>query len=128
MNALGGVDIEHAYFISPVVDMERLIMDLMVWANVTESELAEKKIIEMPDWGEPLSWEYLCYVREHPIVWNVPTDVLYGEKDSLIPFDAISAFVKHTGANVTIMKGGEHWFHTDEQIRFHDSWLKKCVK
>ena len=128
MLALGGVDIEHAYFISPVVDLERLILDLMAWSNVSENELAEKKIIVTPNWTEPLSWAYLSYVREHPIAWHTPTDILYGEKDVLIPFDAVSAFVKRTGANITIMKNGEHWFHTDEQIKFHDMWLKQCIK
>ena len=23
--------------------------------------------------GEDLSWDYLCYVREHPASWTVPT-------------------------------------------------------
>ena len=128
MNALGDSNIERAYFISPVVDMERLILDLMRWANVTETELQAKKIIEMSDWGEPLSWKYLCYVREHPVSWDVPTEILYGEKDILIPFESISKFVKHTGANVTVMKGGEHWFHTEPQVRFHDAWIKQCIK
>ena len=128
MNALAGVNLERAYFISPVIDMERLILDLMAWANVTEEELADKKIIEMHDWGEPLSWEYLCYVREHPISWHTPTNILYGEKDVLIPFETVSKFVQQTGAKITIMKGGEHWFHTDEQIKFHDMWLKQCIK
>lgn len=128
MNALSGKNIEHAYFISPVVDMERLILDLMRWAHVTEQELADKKIIQTEIWDEPLSWEYLCYVREHPIVWDVPTDILYGEKDSLIPFETISAFVKRSNARLTVMKNGEHWFHSDEQIKFHDTWLKQCLK
>lgn len=128
MNALVGQHIEHAFFISPVVDMERLILDLMTWTNITESELMEQKVINLPDWGEPLSWEYLCYVRNHPIEWAVATDVLYGEKDVLIPFETITAFVKRTGAMVTVMKNGEHWFHTDEQMKFHDAWLKQCVR
>jgi len=36
MNA--GIDklINKAYFISPIVDMEKLIVDMMLWANVTE--------------------------------------------------------------------------------------------
>ena len=34
---------EKAYFISPVVDMERLIADMMIWANVTEDELKDEK-------------------------------------------------------------------------------------
>lgn len=24
------------------------------------------------------------------------------------------------------MKGGEHWFHTEEQIRFLDKWMRCC--
>ena len=43
INALSNQQIEKAYFISPVVDMERLIVDMMIWANVTEDELKEKK-------------------------------------------------------------------------------------
>ncbi|MBP5707719.1 MAG: alpha/beta hydrolase [Alphaproteobacteria bacterium] len=129
MNALSGKDIEHAYFISPVVDMERLILDIMSWCGVTEQELADKKVIQSPNWDEPLSWEYLEYTRKHPIVWNnVPTDVLYGENDVLIPFETVSEFVKKSGANLTIMKNGEHWFHTEPQVKFHDAWLKNCLK
>ena len=127
MNALSDVDIEHAYFISPVVDMERLILDLMRWSNVSESELADKRIIQLETWDEPFSWDYLSYTREHPIIWKTPTNILYGEKDVLIPFETISKFVKNTGAVVTVMKNGEHWFHTDAQVKFHDAWLKQCV-
>lgn len=127
MNALSDVGIEHAYFISPVVDMERLILDLMHWSNISESELADKKIIQLETWDEPFSWDYLSYTREHPIIWKTPTDILYGEKDVLIPFETISKFVKNTGAVVTVMKNGEHWFHTDAQVKFHDAWLKQCV-
>ena len=43
INALSNQQIEKAYFISPIVDMERLIADMMIWANVTEDELKEKK-------------------------------------------------------------------------------------
>ena len=128
MNALSDVDIEHAYFVSPVVDMERLILDIMSWSGVSESELVDKKVIVVPTWDEPFTLEYLTYTREHPISWNVPTDILYGEKDALIPFETISKFVKKSGAKVTVMKNGEHWFHSDDQVKFHDAWLKQCVK
>ena len=48
INALSNQQIEKAYFISPVVDMERLIADMMIWANVTEDELKEKKKFRQP--------------------------------------------------------------------------------
>ena len=72
MNA--GIDtmIRGAFFISPIVDMEKLIFNMMSWANVTEKELEERGVIPT-SFGEDLSWQYLCYVREHPVCWTVPT-------------------------------------------------------
>ena len=119
MNALEDVNFEKAYFISPIVDMEKLILDMMKWNDVSEKELCEKGII-----GD-LSWEYLCYVRENPIEWKVPTHVLYGSEDGLTSFETISAFAEKNGATLTVMEGGEHWFHTDEQMRFLDEWIRR---
>ena len=120
--ALADKKIEKAYFISPVVNMERLIFDMMKWACVTESELAERK--EIPtDFGETLSWDYLCYVRENPIKWSIPTHILYGEKDNLTTYETMSEFAEKIGATLTVMKNGEHWFHTEEQLKFLDNWL-----
>lgn len=122
MNA--GVDkfIWKAYFISPVVDMEKLILDMMAWSNITESELHKQGIIQT-DFGEELSWEYLSYVREHPIKWNVPTEILYGYNDNLTAYDTITEFSRKYNAQLTVMENGEHWFHTEEQMRFLDDWI-----
>lgn len=124
MHALGDGQIEKAYFISPVVDMEQLIADMMTWANVTEDELREKREIGTP-FGETLSWDYLRYVREHPVRWSVPTHVLYGEKDHLTSFETVSAFAEKIGAALAVMPGGEHWFHTEEQMAYLDEWIKE---
>ena len=115
-----------AYFISPVVDMAKLIADMMLWANVTEKELRERQMIETA-FGETLSWKYLLYAREHPVVWNVPTAILYGEHDALTAPETIAAFAKAHNAALTVMPGGEHWFHTEEQMRFLDCWIKKTA-
>lgn len=125
MNA--GIDtlVRKAYFISPIVDMEKLICDMMQWANVTEAELQSKGVIPT-DFGEDLSWEYLCYVREHPVQWRVPTDILYGSRDDLTGFATVRAFAEKHGAALTMMDDGEHWFHTDAQMRFLDDWIRKC--
>ena len=122
MNA--GIDamIRCAYFISPVVDMEQLILNMMSRANVTEKELEEKVVIPT-SFGEDLSWDYLCYVREHPASWTVPTRILYGSRDNLTSYETISAFAETHGAELTVMEEGEHWFHTDEQMRFLDNWI-----
>ena len=123
MNAnLNGL-IEKAYFISPVVNMEKLICDMMKWSNVTEAELEQRKIIPT-NFGEELSWEYLCYVRAHPLSWQVPTSILYGENDNLTSIETMSEFAEKQGATLTVMKCGEHWFHTEEEIKFLDEWIR----
>ena len=122
MSSLDETLIDQAFFISPIVDMEQLIGSMMLWSNVTEQELARR--LEIPtEFGETLSWEYLLYVRKHPVLWRVSTRILYGEHDTLTSFETILAFAKKIGANLTVMPGGEHWFHTERQLQFLDSWL-----
>ncbi len=122
MHAGIGAMVQKAYFISPIVDMEHLILDMMTWANVTEAQLEEKGVISTP-FGEDLSWEYLSYVREHLVQWNVPTRILYGSRDSMTAYETIAAFANAHGAELTVMENGEHWFHTEEQMRFLDQWI-----
>ncbi len=126
MHALADRPIDRTFLISPVVDMERLILSMMAQAGVTEDELQDKAEIPAAS-GESLSWDYLCYVREHPITWSHPTEILYGEADNLTPFDTISDFADRIRARLTVMKGGEHWFHTNEQMRFLDSWIRQSL-
>ena len=122
-----GIDglIDRAYFISPIVDLERLIRDMMAWANVTEEQLKEKKVIST-NFGEDLSWDYLCYVHRRPIRWNTPTEILYGNNDNLTSRETVEDFAEEHNAGLTVMENGEHWFHTEEQMRFLDEWIRSC--
>lgn len=125
--SLSNKQIEKAYFISPIVNMERLITNMIHWAEVTEYELKEKKEIQTT-FGETLSWDYLCYVRENPITWTIPTHILYGEKDDLTSYETISKFAKQINATLTVLENGEHWFHTEEQMKFLDDWIKQLAR
>lgn len=124
MGSLSDRRIEKALFISPVVDMEKLILDMMLCANVTEEELRDKGEIETA-FGETLSWKYLRYVREHPAAWTIPTHILYGEKDNLTSYETVSKFAKRIQATLTVMKNGKHWFHTEKQMKFLDGWVEQ---
>ena len=124
MHALNEMPIEKAFFISPMTDMEKLILGMLSLSGFTENDLREKGELPSAIEGETLSWEYLNFVRENPINWSIPTEILYGEHDSLTSFETVSRFAEKIGAGLTVMPNGEHWFHTEEQMRFLDSWLK----
>ena len=116
--------IHKAYFISPIVDMEKLIVDMMKWANVTEAELEARGVIHT-EFGEDLSWDYLSYVRSHSIKWNVPTQILYGGNDQLTTLETMKEFAEKHHAGLMVMENGEHWFHTEEQMAFLDDWIRR---
>ena len=127
MNALREKSIEKALFISPVVNMEVLILRMMSWANVSEEELQQKG--EIPtSFGETLSWQYLCYARQNPIRWKTKTAILYGEQDHLVERPIVERFAREIDAPLTVMPKGEHWFHTEEQMRFLDDWFCKNTR
>ena len=119
--------VQTAYFISPIVDMERLILNMMNWANIGETQLKQKGVVSTT-FGEDLSWEYLSYVREHPVGWTVPTHILYGGIDNLTSYETIKAFAAGHNASLTVMENGEHWFHTEEQTEFLDNWIKRLTQ
>ena len=126
MLSLTNKNIEKAFFISPIVDMEKLITDMMFLENITEEELYKKKKIKT-SFGETVSWDYLTFARKNPIEWNIPTYILYGENDDLTSYETILNFTNKSKANLTIMRDGEHWFHTDEQIEFLNNWIKNLA-
>ena len=126
MHTLQDCKIEKALFISPILDMERLILDMLSWANVSEKDLFERG--EIPtDFGETLSWDYLCFVRDNPIKWNVPTEILYAGKDNLTSRQTVDMFIKSHNASLTVLENGEHWFHTDEQLSFLNKWMATVI-
>ena len=126
MLSLSEKPIKKALFVSPIVDMENIILHMMKRAKISEEELRLKKVINI-QFGEPLSWEYLSFVRKNPIAWNIPTGILYGKKDDMTSLETITNFANKIHADLTVFDEGEHWFHTEEQMNFLDTWFKRFV-
>lgn len=105
--------IEKVFFILFIVDMEKLIIDMMFLENIMEEELYKKKEIKIL-FGEILFWEYFIFVRKNFIEWNILIYILYGEKDNMIFYEIILNFINKLKVNLIIMKGGEYWFYIDE--------------
>ena len=114
-------------FLSPVINMERIIENLMTSFQISERSLEEKQEIVLPV-GITLYWDYYHYVKTHRIdAWNVPTGILYGTKDDLTHWDEISAFAEKNSAAVDRVENGEHYFHTEEQLESLRNWLKTSI-
>ena len=117
--------LKQCLFLSPVVNMERIITNMMSWFGISENRLETEKEVPTPI-GQTLYWDYYCYVKEHPIaLWDKPTAILYGSADNLCEFDVVADFTKRFDCDLQIMEQGEHYFHTEEQLQFFRQWLRK---
>lgn len=121
-------NLKECIFVSPILDMQQLISNMMLWANVSEEQLKHELIIPT-SFGHTLSWEYLQYVKQHPITqWNVPTNILYGKYDELTEISVVERFVEKFNCNLAIMENGKHWFNTPEELNALYKWLNTLVK
>lgn len=114
--------IDQALFVSPVVNMQRLIENMMMWFDITPDALREQG--EIPTPAKPLYWDYYQYVCSHPVRWHAKTAVLYGAGDTLCEKAYVESFSQKAQADLTIYEAGEHYFHTEEQLAFFKEWLK----
>ncbi|MCC0673059.1 alpha/beta hydrolase [Clostridioides sp. ES-S-0145-01] len=122
MLSFGNENLEECVFVSPILDMQQLISNMMLWANVSEEQLKHELIIPT-SFGHTLSWEYLQYVKKHPITkWNTTTRILYGKHDELTELSVVEKFTRHFNCNLTIIENGEHWFNTPEQLKVLNKW------
>lgn len=120
-------ELETCLLLSPIVDMERIINNIMNWFGITESQLEKEQEVPTPI-GHTLYWNYYCYVKEHPIKnWKPSTAILYGEKDDQSEFDVVNSFSQKFGCKLTIQKDGEHYFHTKEQLDYLSSWVNQNI-
>ena len=121
-------DLKQCLFLSPVVNMKIIIENMMLWSNTTEKELNEKQEIKT-DFGQTLYWDYYLYVKKNPITnWNKKTYILYGNKDNMQNESIIKDFSNEFNCDLTILKNGEHYFYTEEQLNFYNDWLDKIIK
>ena len=100
MLALQGKKVSQALFVSPLLDMKRFI----------ENQPSRED-------------DYYGWVMNNPITqWDAPTYILRPDVD-LVVSEAVSRdFLNQHKCQLTIMSGGEHWFHTPEQLAFLKAW------
>ncbi|QIB68853.1 alpha/beta hydrolase [Aminipila butyrica] len=120
-------NIEKVWFLSPLVDMGRMIENIMKWFNITEEQLEAEQTIATPI-GQTLYWDYYCYVKAHPITdWNIPTLILYGSEDEVCEKDRILQFKEQFSCELKLVEDAKHYFHTPEQLEALNLWLYETL-
>lgn len=130
--SFSGESFEMCLFSSPLVDMEDMIVSLMQLSGADEERLRKER--EIPTRvGQTLSWDYLTYVREHPVgKLSGQTAILYATADEIIRRETVERYASLSGAELCLYPGGQHYLHTPEEIAFMESWearvLSHCTK
>ena len=124
---LSDFNIKQAFFISPIASMYQIILNIMMANDILEKELEEKKYITCKD-GTVLSYDFYKFVLDYKDNWNVPTEILYGEKDELVYMENIAEFLKdHPNARLTIKEGSKHYFHSQKEKEFIKNWILRSI-
>lgn len=126
MLAYADEPIRQALFLSPVVDMKRIIQNMMLQYGVSEERLKQEQEISTP--FNMLYWDYYRYVLSRPVQWDAPAAILYGTKDFLCEREAVESFAEKAGARLTTLENGEHFFHTEAQLAFFREWLRESIR
>ncbi|WP_298704452.1 alpha/beta hydrolase [uncultured Campylobacter sp.] len=115
-------------FVSPILDMKYVISNIMRRAGVSEERLKQERMILTPV-GQPLFWEYWSFVLNNPITkWKTPSRILYAKNDDITPLYIAKNFAQKFDCDLSVMKNGEHWFHTPQQLDYLRSWIKSAVE
>lgn len=121
------IDIKKCLFQCPILNMEKLIANMMKWSNITEEELERRKEIATP-MNETLYWDYWIYAKENPVdKWGARTYILYPSKDKLTERSTVDNFVDTHSVNLTILDGAEHYFTEQKYLKQLESWLESNI-
>lgn len=122
------IPLEQCLFQSPVVDMSRLIANMMKAAGVSEERLQAEQVIANP-YGPPLEWEYYSYVLQHPIEhWAAPTAILIGSEDEVSETKVVKDFANHYHSDLSLIEGSRHYLHRHEEVLAIRKWIADHLK
>lgn len=133
--SLGAFFCLHAYpnfpfqkclFQSPLLDMEYLIRQMMLWFDVTEDRLEQEGEVDTPI--DILSWEYWQHVKAHPIFrWDIPTSILFAGKDDLQSREIVERFAEQFGCLLTVSEESRHPFMEETDAVIVLNWIGENI-
>ena len=127
LSALADRKLERCLFQSPIVDMRRLVEDMMRRAGVTPDRLRREGEIDTP--LDALRWDWYQHILAHPVeTWPIPTAILYAGRDDLQPEASVRAFAERFGASLTVAEGCGHAFMAPGDGEVVERWLREQLR
>ncbi len=114
---LENFNINKALFISPFVSMKEYTEESIKESNISIDEFKKEKIVKAKN-GYLFSYDFYEYIKNFDTKLKAQIEVIYGDKDDLVPVSTINNFVQKTNAKLYIFNGGGHYFNTIPQLRF----------
>ena len=126
LNTYHTYNVKKCLFQSPILDMEYLIKQMMVWFDISEERLAKEKEVYTPI--DIMSWDYYQYVKAHPIrKWNVPTYILFGGKDNFQSLNVVKDFTDRFHCGLMVAENSEHPFMEEKDAQIVNQWLQDNI-
>lgn len=126
LHAYRARDIKSCLFQSPILDMEYLIRQMMLWFDVSEERLEQEREVDTPI--DVLSWEYYQFVKRNPIKkWDTPTHILFGTRDHLQSAQVIHDFAGKFRCVLTEAENREHAFMSEGDDKLIKRWIESSV-
>ena len=121
------MNINKSLFQCPVLNMQKLISNMMGWFNITEEQLKIEK--EIPTTiGETLYWDYWVYANENPVdEWKSKTYILYPSKDNLTDRETVDNFMNTHSVYLTVLDNAEHYFKQEKHLKELEVWLQNNI-
>jgi hypothetical protein len=116
--------IKKIYFLSPIVDLEALTLNMMADAGITEATLKCQQFIKVPS-GPCFRHDYLAYLQQHRILdWSLPTHILMGGDDNIACTQTVMEFSRKYQATIDIIDGAPHYLNRQEDREVFRYWLR----
>lgn len=121
------IDMKKCLFQCPVLNMEKLLSNMMIWFDITEEQLMREKVIPT-SLGETLHWDYWIYSKENPVdEWKVKTYILYPSKDRLTDKTTVDNFTNTHSVHLTLLDGADHYFKEEKYLKQLEIWLQTNI-
>ena len=59
--------------------------------------------------------------------WETGKEIHIAVEELKSKYENVILIANKHQATLTVMEGGEHWFHTEDQMQFLDRWIKKLI-